>query len=280
MTEIYEATCYRHPDRATGLSCTECDRPICASCSIQAAVGQRCPECVRQAGPQEVITARDLNRRPSVTEIPVTYTIIGVALVISLLSVVLPDLWGEIVIRAGMWPPGVELGEWWRMLTVITVHSRLTGGLGIMHVGFNMYITYRLGAQIEREMGSWAFAAMYLAAAAAGSAFAFFLGPDALGVGASGAAFGLFGLWLAPAIRRRGTAWGRRLMNELGGVLVLNALVPFVVPNVAWEAHLGGLLAGLLIGWAWTDQRFGRTALTRTAVAAAVLVVSIVATQV
>src|SRR5438309_2816889 len=44
MAEAVERTCYRHPDRATGLSCSECGRPICTECMTMAAVGIRCPE--------------------------------------------------------------------------------------------------------------------------------------------------------------------------------------------------------------------------------------------
>src|SRR5919206_842803 len=44
MAEVAEKTCYRHPDRVTGLSCSECGRPICTECMTMAPVGIRCPE--------------------------------------------------------------------------------------------------------------------------------------------------------------------------------------------------------------------------------------------
>src|SRR5436309_2848062 len=44
MAEAAERTCYRHPDRVTGLSCSECGRPICTECMTPAPVGIRCPE--------------------------------------------------------------------------------------------------------------------------------------------------------------------------------------------------------------------------------------------
>src|ERR687887_1606730 len=44
MAEAAERTCYRHPDRVTGLSCSECGRPICYECMTPAPVGIRCPE--------------------------------------------------------------------------------------------------------------------------------------------------------------------------------------------------------------------------------------------
>lgn len=268
-----DATCYRHPDRPTGLACTECNRPICPACSIDAAVGQRCPECVRQAGPQKVITARQLTGRPSFGSAPVTFTIIAVAVGVQLLAFVAPQLWDDLFVAAAMWPPGVAEGEWWRMITVVLLHA------GLLHVGFNMLITYQLGPQLERQLGSVSFLSLFLASAASGSMFAYFIGPDAAGVGASGAVFGLVGAWLAPAVRRRTTAWGRQLLNQLGGLVIINAAIPFIVPRVSWQAHLGGLVAGFAIGWVWTSKQLTGNAAARVAVGAVVLLASILVTQ-
>jgi membrane associated rhomboid family serine protease len=204
----------------------------------------------------------------------VTFTIIGVAVVIQLMEYVLTPIWAVIFEAAAMWPPGVAEGEWWRLVSVVLLHG------GIIHVGFNMLLTYQLGPQIERQLGSVSFAALFVATAAAGSALAYFLGPPGVpGVGASGAVFGLVGAWLAPAVRRRTTAWGRMMLNQLGGLLILNALVPFIIPRVSWQAHLGGLAAGFLIGWVWTVPRVNRSAWIRVAVALTVLAGSILLTQ-
>lgn len=268
-----EATCYRHPDRPTGLACTECNRPICSACSIDAAVGQRCPECLRRDGPQKVITARQLAAKPSFATAPVTFTIIAVAAMVQVVSFVAAPLWEMLFEAMAMWPPGVEEGEWWRLVTVVTLHA------GLIHVGFNMLITYQLGPQLERQLGSLSFLSLFLASAAVGSTFAYFIGPVAPGVGASGAVFGLVGAWLAPAVRRRGTAWGRQLLNQLGGLLLLNAAIPFFLPNVSWQAHLGGLVAGFVIGWAWTSEPLLKNQPARIAVGLAVLLAAILSTQ-
>lgn len=144
----------------------------------------------------------------------------------------------------------VAAGEWWRMITVVLLHANP------IHIGFNMWALWVLGPQIEREVGGVRFLVLYLAAAAVGSALAFHLGgPADLGVGASGAIFGLFGVWLASAVRRRHTRYGRYLLNQLGFVLLINAAIPFIFPNVSWQAHLGGLATGFGLGYLWAAIR-------------------------
>ena len=141
----------------------------------------------------------------------------------------------------------VAEGEWWRLFTPILLHS------GITHILFNMWALWVLGPQIERGVGSWPFASLYLASAGVGGAFAFFLGgPNDWAVGASGAIFGLFGVWVHWALRRRNTMYGQALLRQIGFLLLINAAIPFMVPNIAWEAHLGGLIAGFAIGEVWS----------------------------
>lgn len=222
-----------------------------------------------------MISARQLTARPSFATAPVTFSIIAIAAVIQVIDFVAPALWATLFENLAMWPPGVAAGEWWRLITVVTLHA------GLLHIGFNMLITYQLGPQLERQLGSLSYLSLFLASAAAGSSFAFFLGPEfSAGVGASGAVFGLVGAWLAPAVRRRTTAWGRQLLNQLGGLLIINAAIPFFVRNVSWQAHLGGLIAGFVIGWAWTSKPLVNNRPGRVAVGAAVLLVSILSTQV
>ena len=94
---------------------------------------------------------------------------------------------------------------------------------------------------------------LYLAAAGVGGAFAFYLGgrEDVL-VGASGAIFGLFGVWLHSAFRMRDTAFGRNLFSSLWISLALNMALPFFIPGISWQGHLGGLVGGVLIGEVWS----------------------------
>lgn len=162
-------------------------------------------------------------------------------------------------------------GEWWRLFTPVLLHASL------MHILFNMWALWVLGPQIERGVGSWPFVALYLASAAAGGAFVFFLGePNTVAVGASGAIFGLFGVWANWAVRRRNTLHGRALLRQIGFLLLINAAIPLFVPSIAWQAHLGGLVAGFLIGEVWSRIRGDNVLALRTGVGAAVAVLAVI----
>jgi membrane associated rhomboid family serine protease len=145
-------------------------------------------------------------------------------------------------------------GQWWRVLTATMLHA------GIMHLAFNGYALYVLGPQLERGVGSAAFAALYVASGIAGGV-AFLVGmPAGVAVGASGAIFGLFGAYLAAAWVNRDSAAGRAGLSQLGTLLLINLALPLFIPGIAWQAHVGGLVTGLAIGlwWAVSRRRHGR----------------------
>lgn len=146
----------------------------------------------------------------------------------------------------------VELGEWWRVLTATMLHG------GVTHLLFNGYALYALGAQLERGVGSAAFAALYLASGLAGGIAFLLTVPDGIAVGASGAIFGLFGAWFAASWVNRDTPRGRAGLSQFGVLLLINLALPLFVPNIAWQAHMGGLVAGAVIGFDWA--RRGRRA--------------------
>lgn len=261
--------CYRHPDRSTLLRCSRCDRPICVSCSIDATVGQRCPECVREEGTQKVIPKERVMSRSAGA--PATKAFIGLAAIFFVLTEfagmrqTLFEALAQINFLVGE-------GEWWRIFTPVLLHASIT------HIAFNMWALWVLGPQIERGVGTWPFVGAYLASAGVGGAFAYFLGgPTDVAVGASGAIFGLFGIWLNWAVRRRNTAYGRALLRQIGFLLLLNAALPLLIPNIAWEAHLGGLIAGFVIGelWSRATNPLARVMVTVVVAALAVVAVSV-----
>lgn len=256
--------CYRHPDRHTLLKCSRCDRPICAACSIDATVGQRCPECVRSEGTQKIIPTGDRASRASGA--PATKTFIGLAVVFFVLTG-FGRSGGAIFEALAQWNLAVAAGEWWRIFTPILLHASIT------HILFNMWALWVLGPQIERGVGTWPFVSLFLASAGVGGAFAFYLGdPLDVAVGASGAIFGLFGIWLSWAMHRRNTMQGRAMLRQIGVLLLINAAIPFLVPNIAWQAHLGGLIAGMVIGEIWSRLRGPNIEVLRTLTGVAIAI--------
>jgi membrane associated rhomboid family serine protease len=259
--------CYRHPDRSTLLSCSRCGRPICFACSTDAAVGQRCPECLREEGTQPVIPTGPRRRSMAASGAPATVTFIGLAVGFYVLGAL--GLEQELLSRFAQINAAVAAGEWWRIYTVVLLHGSIT------HILFNMWALWVLGPQIERGVGTGPFISLYLASAAVGGSFAYYLGsPGDVGVGASGAIFGLFGIWLSWALHRRGTMQGRAILGQLGFLLLINAAIPFIFRNVSWQAHLGGLIAGFVIGEIWSRITGPNAARKRTAAGALVAVLA------
>ena len=87
--------------------------------------------------------------------------------------------------------------------------------------------------------------------------------------------FGLFGVWANWALHRRNTAYGRALLQQMGFLLLINAAIPLLIPSVAWQAHLGGLIAGFAIGEIWSRVRGPNAVALRTVAGLAVAVLAV-----
>ncbi len=259
--------CYRHPDRSTLLSCSRCGKPICSECSVDAAVGQRCVECVRAEGTQKIIPARSRLTKRALA--PVTVGLIAVTGAVFVLGFFgLNDWLFETLGQINIY---IADGQWWRIFTAALLHASVT------HVLFNMWALWVLGPQVEGDFGAWPFLALYLASAGVGGAVFYHLaGPFAAAVGASGAIFGLFGLWLNQGLRRRNTVQGRAILSQMGFLLLINLALPFLIPGIGWQAHLGGFIAGFLISEAWSRIRGPQTNLYRTLVGVGVAVLAVI----
>lgn len=259
-------TCYRHHGRTTYLSCSDCGKPICVDCSVDSPVGQKCPDCAAQRGTARIITGRQLRARNASIP-PVTMFLMGSSILVYVLGALSPQLNNTIFENFALWPQDVQNGSWWLLITTAFLHS------GLMHIMFNMWALYILGPGIERQVGSLPFAGLYLASALLGSVayVAFNSGPA---VGASGAVFGLFGAWLASSWRARHSVAGRSQLQSIGVILGINLLLPLAVPRIAWEAHVGGLVAGFVIAYAWT--RLAKDERARSIIAFGVAAVALV----
>jgi membrane associated rhomboid family serine protease len=235
------AVCYRHPDRETGVSCSNCGRPICPDCMTATPVGMRCPECAQQR--TRVRTGTSAFGRAGGA--PATYALLGLNVAAFLVEIAAGaggfDASGKVIDNYSVFGPGIADGEWYRVVTGAFLHA------GPLHLLFNMFALYILGPFLEPSLGTRRFVALYFASLLMGSLGVILLEPDTRSVGASGAIFGLFAAAFVIA-RGRGL---EQIASQLGFLLVINLIFTFSIPGISIGAHLfgaaGGALCALLI---------------------------------
>lgn len=226
------STCYRHPGRESWVLCQRCGNTICGDCQRAAAVGFHCPDCVKAAAPAtaKVITGARLRsavrgRTPATVAL---LSIIGIAYVGQVVS-------QDLVTALLAYIPELTLEQPWRLVTAAFVHG------GLMHILFNAYSLWVMGNLIERSLGSLRFLVVFLVSVIGGNLTVLALSSSSFVVGASG---GLFGLFAALFVLNRGF---RGNNVSLLVVIGINLALGFILPNVAWEAHIGGLITGFAV---------------------------------
>ena len=231
-------TCYRHPDRETGVSCSSCGRPICPDCMTPTPVGMRCPECASQ----RTKVVRNPTGTPGFDAAPATYVLIAINVLAFLAQIasgsggLFSNRISQFTADFALFGPSVADGEWYRLVTSGFLHA------GIIHIGFNMFLLLVLGRLLEPALGTARFLVLYFASLLAGSFGALILDPNAFTVGASGAVLGLAGAVFVIA-RGRGM---NELAGEIGFLIVFNLVFSFVVPHISVGAHVGGLVGGIV----------------------------------
>lgn len=237
-------SCYRHPDRPTWVLCQRCGNPLCPACQNQAAVGVQCDDCIQRERSWQkqvhgdVRQAQGRSRRPSrvqqLVRRPqgVTLSIIVVTAAISLIAMIVSPITNLLAFQGE-----VAIFQPWRLITAALLHG------GIMHLALNMLALWMLGPALEQAMGKLPFIATYIVTALAGSVAVPLLGSNSWVVGASGAIFGLFGVYIG--LQR---VVGKVDMSLLV-IVGINLAYGFFVSGVAWQAHVGGLIAGFIIGF-------------------------------
>lgn len=290
--------CYRHPDRETGLSCSECGRPICVDCMTVAPVGIRCPDhagsrprAVAAASRPAAIAGKRVRRTAArhgyvIPELSVTRLLVIANVLVFLAELVAGgDINGTgnwiyehgALVRSACYDfacnhqAGLAHGEWWRLITAAFLHY------GPIHLGLNMLALWWLGQPVEAALGRVRYVLLYLTAGLAGSAGALILSPNAVTVGASGAIFGILGALLVLEYQVTGSLAGQAMT-----LIVINlAFSAGFRSNISLGGHIGGLIAGILGTIALISFRryfpaVGRAGIVRSAAVVAIGVVSVV----
>jgi membrane associated rhomboid family serine protease len=266
-------TCFRHPERETYLSCVRCGRPACPECLRSAPVGQQCVECVKE-GNRGVRTPAAMFGGRAVSGALVTYTLVGLNVLFYLAEWVYPRIVNYLDMVGAARDPalhgqvvGVAAGEEYRLITSAFLHEPGFAGFGPAHIIFNMWALLLVGPGLERLLGRLRFLAVYLLSALGGSVLFYVLVPPyQQALGASGAVFGLFGAWFV--VSRRMQVDTRAIVI----LIVINLVIGFVVPNIAWQDHIGGLLTGGLLTAAYAYAPRQHRALVQAGATAAIVV--------
>ncbi|MFI5429667.1 rhomboid family intramembrane serine protease [Aeromicrobium sp. UC242_57] len=126
------------------------------------------------------------------------------------------------------------------MVTSAFLHADL------WHLLSNLIVLFLFGPFVERALGTTRYIAAYLTSAVVASAFVYVLtGPFVATIGASGAVFGLFGMALLLLLR------AKEDVRTLLALLAINAVVSVTNASISWQGHLGGFVAGVVLGAAF-----------------------------
>jgi membrane associated rhomboid family serine protease len=211
---------------------------------VSAPVGHHCPLCVQE----DHKGVRQVSWRPGTTQLggritPMVKLLVALNAVVYLIT---SQHLNSDILRFGQLPLRVAHGQYYRLLTSAFLH------VSFVHLLFNMVALLIVGSPVEAALGRVRFFGLYLLAALGGSVASYlFSNPLQIGVGASGAVFGLFGAFFIIARSRRA---------DTSGILVLigiNLAFSFTDSLIDWRAHVGGLVVGVAVAGVLTlaDRR-------------------------
>lgn len=258
--------CYNHPDREAYISCQRCERLICPDCMREASVGFQCPSCIAE-GAKTIRQPRTLaGGAVSGREGRMSMILIGINVAAYVAQLATGNRAGDVYQQGALQGYVTADGDYWRLLTSAFLHGSM------LHLLFNMYALYLFGPFVERALGTARYVVAYLTSAMAGSIVVYLLAdPTTVTIGASGAVFGLFGMALLFLLKAKQDV--RTLLVLLG----INAFISVAGPNISWEGHLGGFLAGVALGAVFAYAPRDRRTLVQALVIGALWIVMIVA---
>ena len=219
-------------------------RKICPWCKQHEAIQRG--EVVQDDVPQPVI------RRPwavrNESNISLTHILFGanvaVYLAMAIGSGTVVNFPGDALLFGANYGPYTLTGQWWRLLTYMFIHG------GILHIAFNMWCLWDLGALCESLYGRWTYFAIYMITGVGGGLASLAWNPRTFSVGASGAIFGLAGALIASFYVGEFSLPRAAIKGTLMSLLFFAGFNLFfgMLPGIDNSAHIGGLITGLVLG--------------------------------
>ena len=192
----------------------------------------------------------------------ITYSLIAINILGYILSAFLSqsliDMDIEVLVDMGalFGPMTVLDGEWWRLFTAMFLHG------GMTHLLMNMFSLYLIGRGVEQYFNTTSYLSIYLFSGLLGGLASLYMHPASVGVGASGAIFGIFGAMGGFFIAHRDKieAHTKAFMKDFAIIIGINLVIGFSIPSVDVSAHVGGLVIGFIGGyvisknpkWVWS----------------------------
>jgi membrane associated rhomboid family serine protease len=172
-----------------------------------------------------------------------TYSLIAFCVLAYILQLVTGGTNGLVTNLFVYYPPYTATQPW-RMITTIFLHA------SVLHILFNMYSLFIFGPIMEQLLGRARFLALFFLAGFGGSVAVLLIAPTVPVLGASGAIFGLFTGFFVIQRRLGGNS------NQLLVLIVINLVIGFIPGlNIAWQAHVGGLVVGAAVAWIFARTR-------------------------
>ena len=181
----------------------------------------------------------------------ITYSIIILNLIVYLFSAFFSqdiiDMEMQTLVDMGaLYGPFTVLkGEWWRLFTAMFLHA------GMTHLLMNMFSLYLIGRGAEMYFNTKSYLTLYLFSGLLGGLASLYMHPVSVGIGASGAIFGIFGALAGffLAHREKIQKHTKAFMKDFGIIIVINIVLGLSIPSIDMSAHIGGLIVGFIGGF-------------------------------
>lgn len=189
-------------------------------------------------------------RNESLKQYVKLYPVISIILIVNIMLFVAMEVTGSssdnsTLLRFGalynIHIPGAPQPEPWRFVSAMFLH------IGFMHFLMNSFALYIFAAPLERMLGAWRFAVLYLISGIIGSIASYLLHPDSyIGAGASGAIYGLYAAYFYISVFFK-EAFGKENTILIRTILIIGVIHSIAVPGVDLYAHAGGFAGGFLV---------------------------------